>query len=171
MSSLGWQLAVAEALVGNGVTVATFVPDHRLQGILDALNETEMLMRPLAREEECVAYAAGQRLAGGRPVVLMQTSGLGNCLNSLSSLAIPYTLGVPMVVSVRGALGEKNPAQVLMGRTATELMALLGVQSFSVRDASNAAAVVNGICDLAYAAGQCAAAMLEPELGGSRASS
>ena len=46
-------------------------------------------LRSMTREEECVAYAAGQRLAGKRPLVLFQSSGLGNCLNAIATLAVP----------------------------------------------------------------------------------
>lgn len=76
-----------------GITVAAYVPDTRLQGVLSLL-------------------ATGQRIAGKRPVVLMQSSGLGNSLNALGSRAVPYRLGLPRVVSMRGALGEANPSQV-----------------------------------------------------------
>jgi Thiamine pyrophosphate enzyme, N-terminal TPP binding domain len=97
---LDWQRTIADTLVARGVTVAAYVPDTRLQGILRALAGHNVLMRSLTREEECVGYAAGQRIAGGRPVVLMQSSGLGNAINALGSLAVPYRLGVPLLVSM-----------------------------------------------------------------------
>jgi mRNA-degrading endonuclease toxin of MazEF toxin-antitoxin module len=82
------------------------VPDTRLQGILSLLADNGVRMRSLTREEECIGYAAGQRIAGQRPVVLMQSSGLGNSLNALGSLVVPYRLGLPLVVSMRGARGR-----------------------------------------------------------------
>src|SRR5580698_6955072 len=65
---LDWQLAVADTLTARGVTVAAYVPDTRLQGILSRLADNGVAMRSLTREEECVGYAAGQRMAGQRPV-------------------------------------------------------------------------------------------------------
>src|SRR6266700_2561784 len=112
LPDLDWQRIIADALAARGVTVAAYVPDTRLQGILRALAGHRVRMRSLTREEECVGYAAGQRIAGGRPVVLMQSSGLGNALNALGSLAVPYRLGIPLVVSMRGTLGEANPSQI-----------------------------------------------------------
>jgi sulfopyruvate decarboxylase alpha subunit len=165
---LDWQFAVADTLVAAGITVAAYVPDTRLQGILSRLADNGVRMRSLTREEECVGYAAGQRIAGQRPVVLMQSSGLGNALNALGSLAVPYRLGLPLVVSMRGTLGEANPSQVPLGRSAAQLLRTLGIQAFSVRTAAAAAQVTAGAVTLAFQAGECAALMLEAELGGGR---
>ena len=165
---LPWQIELADALVGGGATVAAVVPDSRLDGIVSRLSEVGLIVRTLAREEECIAYAAGHRIAGMRPVVLMQCSGIGNALNALGSLAIPYGLGIPLVLSMRGTLGEANPAQVPMGRAAPALLAALGVQAFSLRDPRDLERVVSGVLTLAYDAQASAAVLLEPELGGGR---
>jgi sulfopyruvate decarboxylase alpha subunit len=168
---LDWQRAIAETLVARRVTVAAYVPDTRLQGILHTLAVHGVLMRSLTREEECVGYAAGQRIAGGRPVVLMQSSGLGNALNALGSLAVPYRLGIPLLISMRGTLGEANPSQIPMGRATVPLLGALGIQAFSVRSAAAAQQVMDGVLTLAFDAGGCAALILEPELGGGRETS
>ena len=165
---LDWQSAIADTLVAAGITVAAYVPDTRLQGILSLLADNGVSMRSLTREEECIGYAAGQRIAGQRPVVLMQSSGLGNALNALGSLALPYRLGLPLVVSMRGTLGEANPSQVPLGRSAAGLLSTLGIQAFSVHTAAAAAQVTAGVVTLAFQAGECAALMLEAELGGGR---
>jgi sulfopyruvate decarboxylase alpha subunit len=165
---LDWQSAIADALVAAGITAAAYVPDTRLQGIVSQLADSGVTMRSLTREEECIGYAAGQRIAGQRPVVLMQSSGLGNALNALGSLAVPYRLGLPLVVSMRGTLGEANPSQVPLGRSAAGLLSTLGIQSFPVRTAAAAAQVTAGVVTLAFQAGECAALMLEAELGGGR---
>jgi sulfopyruvate decarboxylase alpha subunit len=168
---LDWQRIIADALVARGVTVAAYVPDTRLQGILQALAGHGVMMRSLTREEECVGYAAGQRIAGGRPVVLMQSSGLGNALNALGSLAVPYRLGIPMLISIRGTLGEANPSQIPMGRATAPLLGALGIQAFSLRSEATAWQATDGMLTLAYDAGECAALLLEAELGGGRETS
>jgi sulfopyruvate decarboxylase alpha subunit len=160
---LGWQRVISDVLAARGVTVAAYVPDTRLQGILLALAGHGVRMRALTREEECVGYAAGQRIAGGRPVVLMQSSGLGNAINALGSLAVPYRLGIPLVVSMRGTLGEANPSQVPMGRAT-----VLGILAFSLRSAAAVRPTTDGVLTLAYDACECAALLLEAELGGGR---
>lgn len=159
-----WQAELARCLAGAGVEVAAWVPDKRLAPVAAALGGGGMPVRTLTREEECVAFAAGYRAAGGSPVVLMQCSGLGNALNALGSLAVPYGLGFPLIVSMRGTLGERNPAQVELGRTATAMLALLGIQSFSLRDPADVAAVAEGAVALADDARRASAIVLEPEL-------
>lgn len=159
-----WQSAAAAVLCQSGVTVAAYVPDKRLDGILRRLAELDVPLRSLSREEECVGYAAGQRMAGKRPVVLMQSSGLGNALNSLAGLAIPYRLGIPLLVSMRGTLGERNPSQVTLGRAVPSLLSAIGIQSFPAATLSSLRQAVAGACTLAYEASECAAVMLEWQL-------
>ena len=81
---LDWQVTIADTLAARGVTVAAYVPDTRLDGILTRLEERSVSLRSLTREEECVAYAVGQRIAGRLPVVLMQSSGLGEFCERIS---------------------------------------------------------------------------------------
>jgi sulfopyruvate decarboxylase alpha subunit len=167
-SGLDWQTALAQSFVANGITVATYVPDSRLHGLLEQLSDVGIPLRSMTREEECVAYAAGQRLAGKRPLALFQSSGLGNCLNALATLAVPSRLGIPIVISMRGALGEENPSQVPIGRSTGALLDAVGIQSFPLRSAAEAGTYADGICSLAFKARECTAILLEPELGGGR---
>ena len=167
---LDWQRAIADALVAAGVGVVAYVPDARLRGVVSALG-ARTLVRTLTREEECVGYACGYAAAGGRPAVLMQCSGLGNSLNALGSFAIPYAIGIPLVLSMRGTLGEENPSQVPMGRATTGLLAALGIPSYPVDEPARAGATMTGVLASAYAAGTTGAVILEPELGGQRESS
>ena len=65
-------------------------------------------------------------------------------------LAVPYRIGLPLVVSMRGTLGEANPSQVPLGRSAVQLLSTLGIQAFSVRTAAAAAQVTAGVVTLAF---------------------
>jgi sulfopyruvate decarboxylase TPP-binding subunit len=67
---------------------------------------------------------------------------------------------------MRGTLGESNPAQVPLGRSSADMLALLGIQSFPVRAVADVAAVVAGAARLAYDARQVTAIILEPGLEG-----
>lgn len=167
--ALDWQQAIADELVHGGVEVVAYVPDARLRGIVTALETAEsVVVRALTREEECIAYACGYIAAGGRAAVLMQCSGLGNSLNALGSFAIPYTIGVPLVISMRGTLGEANPSQVPMGRATRALLEALGILAFPVAAPAAAAETARGVLRLAHEARSCAALLVEPELGGQR---
>jgi sulfopyruvate decarboxylase alpha subunit len=159
-----WQQALADALIDAGVEVALWVPDKRLAPIGTRLAERGIPLRTLTREEECFGYAAGFRAAGGMPVVLAQCSGLGNSLNAIGSLVVPYGLAFPVVLSMRGTLGERNPAQMPLGRGTVEMLDAVGVQAFPLRNAADAAKVVKGAVAVADGARVLAPILLEAEL-------
>jgi sulfopyruvate decarboxylase subunit alpha len=164
---LGWQHAIADALAAAEVSVVAYVPDARLRGVIAALGDS-IAVRTLTREEECIGFACGYSAAGKRPAVLMQCSGLGNALNALGSFAIPYAIGIPLVLSMRGTLGEENPSQVPMGRATVALLAALGIPSYPVSEPDRVGPTMTGVLASAYAAGTTSALVLDPELGGQR---
>src|SRR3954452_24527498 len=152
MNPITWQQTLADALIGAGVEVALWVPDKRLAPIATRLEERTIPLRTLTREEECFGYAAGYRAAGGLPVVLAQCSGLGNSLNAIGSLVIPYGLAFPVVLSMRGTLGERNPAQMPLGRATVATLEALGIQAFPLRAPGDAAKVARGAVAVAEGA-------------------
>jgi sulfopyruvate decarboxylase alpha subunit len=159
-----WQHELADGLIDAGVEVAAWVPDKRLAPIGVRLAERGIPLRTLTREEECFGYAAGYRAAGGMPLVLVQSSGLGNSLNAIGSLVLPYGLGFPVIVSMRGTLGERNPAQVALGRTTVGMLDALGVQSFPLAEPGAVRAIVKGAIDVAEGARVLAPILLEAGL-------
>lgn len=166
---LPWQQSIADATCRAEVDTVAYVPDARLRGIVAALETADgPSLRILTREEECLAYAAGQTAAGRRVVVLMQCSGLGNALNVIGSMCSPYALGIPMVISMRGTLGEANPAQVPMGRATPALLEALSIQTFTLEDPAQAGALTAGALTLAFRTGTGAAVILDAILGGGR---
>lgn len=159
-----WQDRLADELVEAGVQVAAWVPDKRLAPIGTRLVKRGIPLRTLTREEECFGYAAGHRAAGGTPLVMIQCSGLGNSINAIGSLVIPYGLGFPVVISMRGTLGERNPSQMPLGRTTVAMLAALGIQSFPLRSPDAVAPVVRGALGVAEGARVLAPILLEAEL-------
>jgi sulfopyruvate decarboxylase subunit alpha len=170
VDALDWQRAIADALVEAQVSAVAYVPDARLRGVVASLAGRTQV-RTLTREEECIGYACCYSAAGGRAAVLMQCSGLGNALNALGSFAIPYAIGIPLVLSMRGTLGEENPSQVPMGRATTALLAALGIPAYPVSAPAHAGPTTTGVLASAFTAGTTSAVILEPELGGQRESS
>jgi sulfopyruvate decarboxylase alpha subunit len=159
-----WQQTLADALIEAGVEVALWVPDKRLAPIGARLEERGVPLRTLTREEECFGYAAGYRAAGGRPVVLAQCSGLGNSINALGSLVVPYGLAFPVVLSMRGTLGERNPAQMPLGRATVAMLEALGIQAFALTRPEDASTVVKGAVAVADGARVPAPILLEAGL-------
>ena len=159
-----WQERLADEFIEAGVEVAAWVPDKRLGPIANRLAERRIPLRTLTREDECFGYAAGHRAAGGTPLVMIQCSGLGNSLNAIGSLVIPYGLGFPVVISMRGTLGERNPSQMPLGRATGAMLEALGVQAFPVTSPDAVAPIVKGAVDVADGARVLAPILLEAEL-------
>ena len=120
---MNWADIVIEKLKANRLEIICHVPDSVLSHII---SETEtdpfFTVVPLTREEEGVGILTGAYLGRKRGILLMQVSGLGNSVNALASLAIPYQIPFLILISQRGELGEFNPAQVSMGHAARPVL-------------------------------------------------
>lgn len=71
------------------------------QLIHEAQNDQSNTYIPVTREDEAVAIATGAYLAGKKPLVFMQSSGLGNTVNIVTSLLKPYDIHVHFLISIR----------------------------------------------------------------------
>lgn len=118
--------AVCEGLRDAGIRHVVYVPDNPLAHVIRGL-EGVVTTVLATREEEAVGVAAGLYLGGAQPVVMMQSSGLGNAVNALASLLIPYQIPLLLLVSMRGDPGEWNSAQVPMGRATEPVLEALGI--------------------------------------------
>ena len=121
-----WPRDIFEALEAAGVRQVAYVPDAGHKDlILRCAAARDMRMVLLTTEEEGVALLAGAWLGGQRGVLLMQSSGLGNCINMLSLTRV-CRFPLLMLVTMRGEAGEFNPWQLPMGENAAELLRLTG---------------------------------------------
>ena len=98
---------------------------------------------PVTREEEGVGLCAGAWMAGRRPALLMQNSGLGNCINALASLDMLYGIPLLMIISHRGGAGEPMVGQVPMGRLTAPLLDAMEIPHFSPTCAEAEEAVID----------------------------
>src|SRR5712692_9070618 len=139
-----WAAAVCAAVHGAGSRHVVYVPDNPLSRVLRILKEGFPDIRTTlsTREEEAFGIAAGVYLGGGRPTVMLQSSGLGNSLNALTSLLLPYQIPVLILVSMRGDAGEWNAAQVPMGRAVRGVLDAIGVSHVTVEMAGTAAETI-----------------------------
>jgi phosphonopyruvate decarboxylase len=124
----------------------TGVPCSLVEDVLAVLEQDKRAPYVAAvREDVAVGMAAGAWLAGRRPCVLMQNSGLGTSLNALASLSLMYGLPALVVVTWRGHGGKDAPEHILTGAITPALLDLLGMP-YRVLSAETAAA------DVAWAA-------------------
>jgi sulfopyruvate decarboxylase subunit alpha len=96
----------------------------------------------LSREEEGVGIAVGLLAAGRQPLLMIQNSGLGNCINALGSLAFAYRVPLVIMVSLRGDELDDNPVQAPMGRATIHIINALECESTVVNRASDAESIL-----------------------------
>jgi len=141
----GWPLQVHAALKDAGVRLVAYVPDAGHSRLIE-LCHADRAQRAvvLSTEEEGIGIAAGAWLGGLRSALLMQSSGVGNCINALGMVA-ECRFPLLMIVTMRGEAGETNPWQVPMGRATPAVLEALGVEvSAAARAAQVAPAVAAG---------------------------
>ena len=140
--------ALFDALKTAGVREFAGVPCSILDPIISAAeNDPSVSYVPASVEGEAVAIAAGAWLAGGLGAVLLQNSGLGNTINPLASLAIPYGIPMGLIVSWRGEPGKKDAVHhAPMGAATSGLFALFGIQHEVLSETSDLVAVASRAC-------------------------
>ncbi len=121
-----WPDELYEVLKRHGITQVAVVPDAgHTRLIRRCLADEAMTVVTLTTEEEGVAMLCGSWMGGARGVLLMQSSGVGNCVNMLSLPALHRT-PLAMLVTMRGDWGEFNPAQVPMGQATQGVLEAMG---------------------------------------------
>jgi sulfopyruvate decarboxylase alpha subunit len=169
MAQAGWSKAVADALRRNGIRTFATVPDFIVSQVLDHLwADPECRVITATREEEAVGILSGAYLAGERGALLMQNSGLGNCVNTLASLNVAAQIPLVMVISHRGDLGEYNSAQVPMGQAAERILEALEVRTSMPHTVEAFESEADGLIKLAYTRSLPVAFLLPNDLTGGR---
>jgi len=127
MDNPTWQESVYAALKAARITILGYVPDAGHAHLINAAHaDPDMQAVVLTTEEEGIALSAGAWLGGQRAVMLMQSSGVGICINMLS---LPLNCRMPFLtlVTMRGEWGEFNPWQVPMGAATQPVLTTAGV--------------------------------------------
>ena len=157
-----WASGVCEGIHASGSRDVVYVPDNPLSHVLRIFSTRFKDLRLVlaTREEEAFGIAAGLYLGGRKPIVMLQSSGLGNSLNGITSLLIPYQIPTVMVISVRGDDSEWNAAQVPMGRSLPAILDALGIPYSHVHSADTVAATVKVAADTAFGTRQLRAVLL-----------
>jgi len=119
----------AQELIDSGYDFFTGVPCTIVGNLITTLTDRpDIIYIPAVREDAAVGVASGAYMAGKIPVVLMQNSGLGQCLNTLTSLNLIYKLPCLLIVTWRGFEGKDAPEHLVMGRTCNKLLDTIGIQ-------------------------------------------
>jgi sulfopyruvate decarboxylase alpha subunit len=163
-----WPEDIFRVLLDHHVHLVAYVPDlGHAQLISRCRRSPGVKAVVLTTEEEGIALLAGAWLGGKRGVLLMQSSGVGNCINMLS---LPRVCRLPllMLVTMRGEWGEFNPWQVPMGWNANRALTLAGVLTFPADDRSRIRKTVEAAARMAFEGPAAAAVLISQRVLGAK---
>jgi sulfopyruvate decarboxylase alpha subunit len=163
-----WADGVHTLFTTHRVDLISFVPDGGHKRLI-ALCQADSAMRTvtLTTEEEGIALAAGAFLGGRRAALLMQSSGVGNCVNMLS---LPRTCTMPFLtlVTMRGEWGEFNPWQIPMGQSVPIVLEASGVIAYRADRLEEVVPTVEAALLLAFQSRRSVAVLLSQKLIGAK---
>ena len=163
-----WPLAIYQGLKAADVRQVCYVPDAGHSRLIRlAHDDPAIATTVLTTEEEGVALSAGAWLGGQRAVLLMQSSGVGNCVNMLSLLSscrFPFLTFVTM----RGEWAEFNPWQVPMGKATQSAFEIMGVTVFRLDRPEDAGEIASSAAALAFDSDQPIAVLISQRMIGAK---
>ena len=163
---ISWPEQLHRQLRNAGVNHAAYVPDAGHSRLIELVRDDPgIIANVLTTEEEGIAIAAGAWLGGMRSILLMQSSGIGNCINMLS-LPVIGRFPLLMLVTMRGEWAEFNPWQIPMGRATESVLAAMGVQVMRANTADDLLETVEAGAALAFEADQQIAVIIGQRLLG-----
>lgn len=161
-----WPDRVYEVLRQADVRHMAFVPDAGHARLIERFQaDPQVVCNVLTTEEEGVAIAAGAWFGGQRSVLLMQSSGVGNCINMLS-LPVIARLPLLMLVTMRGEWAEFNPWQMPMSRATQPSLEAIGVRVLRADTPADLIDTVDAAARLAFDADQQVAVLIGQRLLG-----
>jgi sulfopyruvate decarboxylase TPP-binding subunit len=155
-----WPDRIFALLKQNAISQVGYVPDTghaRLISLCQADNAITDVV--LTTEAEGAGLVLGAALGGQRAALLMQSSGVGNCINTFSLLkncAIPCVV----LVTMRGEFSDFNPWQVPMGSITEPVLKLCGFLTYRVDHEAETEEVVAAACRRAFGGGNFQVAVL-----------
>jgi sulfopyruvate decarboxylase alpha subunit len=163
-----WPEQIFQKLREADIRQVTYVPDAGHARLIELCHaEPVMKTTALTTEEEGIGVLSGGWLGGERGVLLMQSSGVDNCINTLS---LARVCGFPllMIVTMRGDWGEVNPWQVPMGQITASNLRLAGAVVYEVIDPNLAAASVEAAARITFNGNLTAAVLLSQGMLGTK---
>src|SRR3954470_7181824 len=163
-----WPELLYDLLRENGVTQFAYVPDAGHKALINrSLADPDVHSVPLTTEEEGVPMVAGADLGGQRAVLLMQSSGVGNCINMLS-LTQGGRFPFLALISMRGDFGEGNPWQYPMGRATQPVLEAMDVTCLRAESPEDVVATVGAALTMVFQANRAVAVLLTQKLLGAK---
>ena len=163
-----WRQQLYEVLKQQGISQVGMVPDAGHSSLIRRCEaDADIKTVRLTTEEEGVALAVGAWLGGEKCVLLMQSSGVGNCINMMSMLST-CQVPLPMLITMRGDWGEFHPWQVPMGRATQAVLEEMGTLVSRADREEDVAPLAEGVLRISFNTFRPAALLIGQRLLGAK---
>ena len=165
---INWHQDIYDVLRDHDITLVAHVPDAGHTPLIqkcEAQNDIDVVT--LTTEEEGVGLLCGAWAGDRKGVLLMQSSGVGNCINAL---ALPNICRIPFltIVSMRGEWGEFIPWQVPMGQATPKVLEAMDVRIFRADYRREVGSTVDAAANFAFNTRQASAVLLSQKMIGAK---
>jgi len=140
-------------LIAEGYTHLCVVPCSFAKNLINsAINNTDIEYTPCASEAVACSIAAGLKMSGKKPIVIIQSSGLTNMGSCITSLLKPYDVTFPILTSWRTY--KEGDSEIQHKHLATELPSLIQAYGYehTILDQENISIAISQInrCDESF---------------------
>ena len=164
-----WQDQLYDTLRKENISIFSYVPDAGHRVLIDrAIKDNSVTAISLTSEQEGIGIAVGSYLGGSKAVLLMQSSGVGNCINQLSLIKhgqFPFLT----IVTMRGEYGEGNPWQFAMGEAVVPTLSSMGVKCLKITTEDEIESTIKAALIMVFQAERSVAVLLSQKLLGAKA--
>ena len=163
-----WQDQLYDILRKDNISIFSYVPDAGHKVLIDrAIKDNSVTAISLTSEQEGIGIAVGSYLGGSKAVLLMQSSGVGNCINQLSLIKhgqFPFLT----IVTMRGEYGEGNPWQFAMGEAVVPTLNSMGVKCLKITTEDEIESTIKAALIMVFQAERSVAVLLSQKLLGAK---
>ena len=163
-----WQDQLYDTLRKENISIFSYVPDAGHKVLIDrAIKDNSVTAISLTSEQEGIGIAVGSYLGGSKAVLLMQSSGVGNCINQLSLIKhgqFPFLT----IVTMRGEYGEGNPWQFAMGEAVVPTLNSMGVKCLKITTEDEIQSTIKAALIMVFQAERSVAVLLSQKLLGAK---
>tara|TARA_Y100001972_G_C7621953_1_gene311956 strand:+ start:792 stop:1187 length:396 start_codon:yes stop_codon:yes gene_type:complete len=125
--------ALFNQLKDDGYNFFTGVPDSALKPFQNSILESNFEHVIATNEGQAVGIAFGAEIAGKKSCVYLQNSGLGNIINPITSLCMPFKVEPLLIIGHRHTLEQHR----VMGETDEQLLQLIGYTNYIIIKGEN----------------------------------
>jgi len=163
-----WPAQIHRVFRESDIRQVCYVPDAGHATLIDLCTADKRIHTvSLTTEEEGVAMLAGAWLGGERGALLMQSSGVGNCINMLGMIQ-ECRFPLLLLVTMRGQWGESNPWQVPMGNSTAKALDNAGVIVQAADEPERVAEMTECAAQLAFNSSRAVAVLIGQRVIGSK---